>query len=279
MKSLSTIGVALLAQKASSSTGSRHGVIACGSYPLEVSTKLSARKPDEVDRSLLAHLALISGQPIAFEEKLIFPNNESFKKTMQVASWELPSSARDECRAAIAGSMRSASGEELGKALYRLRILTRGREQRSDEDREAEAVIWIEQLQCWPGDIVIEALRRWPSRKDGQWWPTWHEVEAELKIRTSLRQALMNHLQKPPAGTRAPAKLSADQRIALVEKHAAPINPIELQLQVPTNAMEQELTALLDASREPLRASAELLRSINPYLEQRGELSPRSKEE
>jgi len=102
---------------------------------------------------------------------------------------------------AAQASLRAAPEDEIAKAVYRLRIITRGREQRSDADREAEAVIWIEQLRCWPGDIVLDTLKGWPHRKDGQWWPTWHDVEAELRGKTSLRQAIVSHLDKPQSAS------------------------------------------------------------------------------
>jgi hypothetical protein len=109
-------------------------------------------------------------------------------------SWKCPLEKVDECLHGVAAAMRSAPEEDIAKELYRLRILTRGREQRSQGDREAEAVIWLENLRCWPGDIVIDVLRNWPNREDGQWWPTWHDVDAVMRYRTSTRQAIMTHL-------------------------------------------------------------------------------------
>lgn len=135
-------------------------------------------------------------------------------------SWNCPSTALDECRAAAVASFRAAPEEEIAKAVYRLRIVTRGREQRSDADREAEAVIWIEQLRCWPGDIVLDVLKGWPQRKDGQWWPTWHDVEAELRAKASLRQIIVSHLENPPPALEAPRQQTPEQRKAVAEKFA-----------------------------------------------------------
>jgi hypothetical protein len=42
---------------------------------------------------------------------------------------------------------------------------------------------------------VIDVLRSWPKRDGGQWWPTWHEVQAELKARCDKRMALANFVR------------------------------------------------------------------------------------
>lgn len=73
--------------------------------------------------------------------------------------------------------------------------MTRGRAQASDADREAEAMIWLAHLQSYPADIVLTTLRNWPKRHDGQWWPTWHDVQKELDAMTSSRRLLADHLR------------------------------------------------------------------------------------
>jgi hypothetical protein len=109
--------------------------------------------------------------------------------------WDCPQTKFDEVARVVAGAFRSAPEDKIAAALFRLRTLTRSREQRSDEMMEAEAVIWIEQLRCWPGDIVLDTLKTWPSRDNGQWWPTWHEVEAAIKYRADKRTALLNFVR------------------------------------------------------------------------------------
>jgi len=74
--------------------------------------------------------------------------------------------------------------------------MTRGRDQRSDADREAEAMIWLSHLQRFPADIVLVTLKNWPTRPDGQWWPTWHDVQQDLEAQTSGRRLLADHIRK-----------------------------------------------------------------------------------
>lgn len=215
-----TIGAVSQALVAGKPIGSPHGAIVSGRYPLAPSAALALRSPEEVDQSLQAHLQRISGQPLAFKSRLVFPEGRSMVRITTGLSWNCPSSALDECRTAAAASLRAAPEEEIAKAVYRLRIVTRGREQRSDADREAEAVIWIEQLRCWPGDIVLDVLKGWPHRQDGQWWPTWHDVEAELRAKTSLRQIIVSHLKNPPLAIEAPPQQTPEERKAVAEKFA-----------------------------------------------------------
>jgi hypothetical protein len=64
-------------------------------------------------------------------------------------------------------------------------------------DDAAEARIWIEELLCWPGDIVLAVLRAWPLQPGkGQFWPSWQEILADIKARCEPRMALVNCLRR-----------------------------------------------------------------------------------
>ena len=56
-------------------------------------------------------------------------------------------------------------------------------------------MIWLAHLQQFPADIVLTTLRNWPKRQDGQWWPTWHEVQKELEAMTGGRRLLAEHIR------------------------------------------------------------------------------------
>lgn len=109
--------------------------------------------------------------------------------------------------AAVEFALRPAEPDAIGAALYTLRIMTRGRAQASEADREAEAMIWLEHLRRFPADIALTTLRNWPTRPNGQWWPVWHEVQKDLEAQTSARRLLAEHIR---ASKCLPAPVSTD---------------------------------------------------------------------
>lgn len=124
---------------------------------------------------------------------------------------------------------------DIGKALYTLRMMTRGRDQRSDADREAEALIWQEHLRLFPADIVLVTLKNWPLRPDGQWWPTWHDVQKELEAQTSGRRLLADHIRsgkclpapKAEEEERDDSPEAVARRQAFCERHMRKLTPKE----------------------------------------------------
>lgn len=266
LKTSGTIGQASRAVVAQSLTGQRRGEIALGKSPLEPSASLALRRPEEVEGSLQAYCERCSGQPIVIERRMMFPETGPVYSIVTGLSWTLPPDAVEECRKAVVASMRSAPEDLLAQAFYKLRIVTRGREQRSEDNAEAEAVVWIERLRCWPGDIALSVLGSWPSRENGQWWPTWHEVEAELKARSSPRQALLAHIENPPPPRQLENKRpSAEERAALVEKY----QPKKPEPEPVKRMTEEELKADLAAFRERFAAmtiSAEALARLGLQL-------------
>lgn len=125
----------------------------------------------------------------------MIPNDAPIYSIVTGIDWPIPLEVAEHAHALIDGAFRAAPEEKIAAEVYQLRLLTRGREQRHESDREAEALIWVEKLRGYPGDIVVDVLQSWPSRSNGQWWPTWSEVEKELRARTGERQALANHVQ------------------------------------------------------------------------------------
>jgi hypothetical protein len=173
-------------------TGSRPGAI--GSVAnREPSASLAALKPVEVEDRLLVSLTHIGGQRPVFSRKTMFPEGQPMYSIPVAVSWTCQPEAVDEARAAVEFSLRPAPEDVLAQALYRLRIVTRGRD-RAGDDREAEAMIWIEELRRFPADIVLETLRTWPERSDGMWWPTWHDVRETIARQTAARSMLLWHI-------------------------------------------------------------------------------------
>jgi hypothetical protein len=164
--------------------------------PLAVSASLATMRPEETDQRVSAALKRISGEPPVFLTRRMFPENGPTYVLVESVRWNCPAEKLDEAARVVEGAFRSAPAESVGAALYKLRIRTRGREPRSAADHEAEAMIWIEDLRRYPGDIVLDVLNTWHCRDNGMWWPTWHEVEAELKKRQDRRMALANFIRR-----------------------------------------------------------------------------------
>lgn len=96
---------------------------------------------------------------------------------------------------AVSFSLRPAPEAKITQALFELRTLTRGRVNRDASEDEAEALIWTQNLRNYPADIVLHTLKNWPSRGDGQWWPTWHDVLKVVEAATHGRKLLANHIR------------------------------------------------------------------------------------
>lgn len=164
--------------------------------PSQPAAALAKLTPQETNARMEACLERISGVRPVFARRMMFPANAPAYSITETASWKCASEAqRNEALAAVEFALRPAAEDDIGAALYSLRIMTRGRDQRSDADREAEAMIWLAHLSRFPADIVLTVLKNWPMRPDGQWWPTWHDVQKELEAQTSSRRLLAEHLR------------------------------------------------------------------------------------
>lgn len=215
-QSSETIGPASLGATASSAIGQlRSGMQLANSAPAAALAKLT---PQETNARMEACLQRISGQRPAFGRRMMFPSDGPAYSVTETASWKCATeSQRNEALAAVEFALRPASEGDIGAALYTLRIMTRGRDQRTDADREAEAFIWQEHLGRFPADVVLTTLRNWPKRHDGQWWPTWHDVQKELDAMTTSRRLLAEHIRTskclpPPPSPEDDGPRSEDQQ-------------------------------------------------------------------
>jgi hypothetical protein len=240
---------------------------------LAVSEHLAQLRPADTDNRVEAALERISGRRPALMTRTLIPNDGPIYSVVEEVRWDCPHDKLPEVASVIEGAFRAAPGKSIAAALYKLRMLTQGRDQRSIEDQEAEALIWAEQLQCYPGDIVLEVLRTWPSRPNGRWWPTWHEVEAELKKRCDRRQALLNFvrvLAERPEPTLAITDQgpSPEQRAKAADHWRQNIRPElqawreELKAQKAQETPEQALERMEAAKGMPISVGGELAKKI-----------------
>ncbi len=118
---------------------------------------------------------------------------------------------------------------------------------------------------------MIDVLRKWPQRADGQWWPTWHDVEAVLRAHTSLRQAIINHLMgmktlrlaenSKPMDPDTRAKVAAmfdglKNKIGIEKRHKMTIDDWE------ECAKREALEDLEILKDQPVRVSAALIEKL-----------------
>jgi hypothetical protein len=223
-----TTGFRHLALVQPNSTGTQLSEIGCGKR-LKVSAALADLKPADTDHRVETSLERISGRRLALLTRSMFPSDGPAYSVVSEVRWDCPKECLPEAAAVIEGAFRAAPEDRIASALFKLRIMTRAREQRTEEMQEAEATIWIEQLRGYPGDIVLDVLTNWPKRKNGQWWPTWHEVEAELTSRADRRQAILNRLreiERKPSGPAIEHQMpTPEQRAAAVEHWENVVRP------------------------------------------------------
>lgn len=205
--------------------------------------------------------------------RTLFPNDGPAYSVVAEVRWDCPHGKLPEVAAIIEGAFKSAPADRIANELYKLRMLTRGREQRDAADQEAENVIWLEQLRCFPGDIVIDVLRSWPNRNDGQWWPTWHDVQQELTKLCDRRKALLNFvrvLAERPAPTLAVTDQppTAEQRARAADHWHENIRPElqawrdEIKAQKAKETPEQALERLAASKDAPVAIGGLLAKKI-----------------
>lgn len=193
-------------------TGTRLSEIGCGK-PLTESAALGQLKPAETDQRVAAALRRITGRSPGLKIRTMFPTDGPTYRVVERVEWGCPAERLDEAKAVVEGSLRSAPEATLGAALYRLRMLTRGRDQRAELDMEAEALVWLQELRCWPADVALETIRSWPTKNP--WWPTWCEIQADMRKACEYRRALAAHLN---AGAPEPAAALPEPERPTLEK-------------------------------------------------------------
>lgn len=263
-QSSETTGPASLGAAASNAIGQlRSGMAPANTAPAAALAKLT---PQETNARMEACLERISGRRPVLGRRMMFPANGPAYSITESASWKCTTeSQRNEALAAVEFALRPASEEDIGAALYTLRIMTRGRDQRTDADREAEAFIWQEHLRRFPADIVLVTLKNWPLRPDGQWWPTWHDVQKDLEAQTSGRRLLADHIRKSeclPSPTEdfepddSPEALARRKAQADAARERFGIKPTTGETIVDREAMSEALRAERD--KEVAKAAAKL---------------------
>lgn len=180
-----------------------------------------------------------------FLTRTLFPNDGPHYSVVSEVRWDCPPEKLQEAARIVEGAFRAAPPERIANELYRLRMKTCGREQRDAADQEAESVIWLEELRCYPGDIVIEVLRSWtgPGNPNGKWWPTWHEIAERLDRLNDRRKAILNLVRR---------MIERPEPVARISEH----EPTPEERARAADHWHQTVRPELQAWREEIRAQA-----------------------
>jgi hypothetical protein len=207
--------------------------------------------------------------------RLILPNDGPSYSVVSEVRWDCPREKLPEVAAIIEGAFKAAPADRIANELYKLRMLTAGRDQKDAADQEAENVIWLEQLRCYPGDIVIDVLRSWtkPDNPNGKWWPTWNDIAARLERASDRRRALLNFVRvladRPePVKAITDQPPSAEQRAKAADHWHQTIRPElqawreELKAQKAQETPDQALERLSSQKDTPVAIGGELAKKL-----------------
>lgn len=255
----------------------RGGIIA--ERQQSASNALAQLRPLDTDRRVADALRHISGQPPIFRKRTMFPETGPTYSITETAGWRCAN--EDEQRRgmeAVAFSLRPAPEAKIAQALYELRVVTRGRANRDASEDEAEAIIWTQNLSHFPGDIVLDTLKNWPSREGGQWWPTWHDVLKVVDAAALGRKMLADHIasgaclprqeMKPtdaevPAADDAEAWARRDEQAAAARARFAPPPSPMMKPMTEAEFGEWEKDFRSGLKRQDLRLSPAALATFN----------------
>lgn len=106
------------------------------------------------------------------------------------------------CERAVAEVKRSlmpASREEITKAYIELQAkctLSKERASESDKAKALRHAAMMDDLQQYPADLVLHALRNWS--KTCQWVPVSSEITQKIQRETDMRKSLLECLEQAP---------------------------------------------------------------------------------
>ena len=99
----------------------------------------------------------------------------------------------DQALAAVEATLAPAPSRTLQIELAALdKRCVRRRE--SAEDELFRVGVWVADLQRYPADIAIAALRQWADQND--WWPPWAAIRALCERLVAPRQAALDRLRR-----------------------------------------------------------------------------------
>lgn len=167
-----------------------------------IASHLAQQAPAETDRNLQASLRRQCGLRSELTEEARFPADGPMYSVVSRAQFapDVDGGPVDLPRAIamVQQAMTPALAKDLARELTRLRLLTKARHA-SDMDTGLQAEAYMDELRRYPADIALDTLSKWPSRINGMWWPSWHELQKILEAKVSGRRAMLAKLQRMAA--------------------------------------------------------------------------------
>jgi len=130
----------------------------------------------------------------------MFPNDAPMYRVIERISFgDLAGADVRKALAMVELAMTPMPPAGIAAALTKLRALTKARAE-SAVDMEITVAAYADELARFPADVVRETLAEWPRRKDGKWWPSWHELERILSSKSEYRRILRSRLEREVVG-------------------------------------------------------------------------------
>lgn len=162
-------------------------------------------EPADVERWAVATARQIDMAPLAslpqslrtsLEEVAVVSYGEGgFDSKLTGYKWAADVSEEDIGRALIAieRSLEPSPRSLVAAEVLRLKTLTASRAA-SAEDLNVTATLYMDELQAFPPDVVVNACRYWVRNE--KWWPAWSELKDILDFRMRRRLALARALRE-----------------------------------------------------------------------------------
>jgi hypothetical protein len=173
---------------------------------------LAADNPSATDRALEASLppSVRTSKREIWEDKT---TTHGWDGELTKIEWtkDLPEQDRQLALKTAQQSLMPMTGAECQKALAKLRLMTKVRNE-STEDIRLTLMFYEEELRSYPADVVRHVLST--QKNISPWWPAWSELKERLDLYSWKRRKLVDALKN---GTAPKREAPAEKIIPLAE--------------------------------------------------------------
>lgn len=205
---------------------------------------LAADNPNITDRALEACLppSVKTSKREIWEDKSTPEWGWDGELTRIEWAQDLPETDRQRALQTVQQSLMPMTGAECQKALAKLRLMTKVRNE-STEDIRLTLMFYEEELRNYPADVVRHVLST--QKNLSPWWPAWSELKERLDLYSARRRRLLEALKN--------GKTSQPSSINGTSSTTPPVDP----------ALMAEARRLL-AERDARKREAESLQEPTP---------------
>ena len=178
---------------------------------------LAADNPSATDRALEASLPLSvrTSKREIWEDKTTTHGWDGELTKIEWAT-DLPEADRQKALQTAQQSLIPMTGAECQKALAKLRLMTKVRNE-STEDIRLTLMFYEEELRSYPADVVRHVLGT--QKNISPWWPAWSELKERLDLYSWKRRKLVDALKNG----NAPKREAPAEKIIPLAEMAAPV--------------------------------------------------------